>query len=162
MKCVECGHAMKPTIENHRYEAVAGLAVTLVGMRVNRCPECGEVEVEIPNLEGLHRALADLVIRKRARLGAAEIRFLRKYLGLSGSDFAERIGVDRATVSKWETGGQPMGTTADRLLRLMVAHEKPIEAYPIKTLTEVARDDAAPSRIGLRFAKKEGWTAEAA
>jgi putative zinc finger/helix-turn-helix YgiT family protein len=153
---------MKSTVENHRYEPVAGFVVTLVGVRVNRCPSCGELDVEIPSIEGLHRALADAVIRKRARLAPAEVRFLRKYLGLSGVDFADRIGVDPATVSKWETGAQPMGTTADRLLRLMVAHEKPVDAYPIETLSDVARDDAKPSRIGVRFAKEEGWTLEAA
>jgi putative transcriptional regulator len=162
MKCIECGHAMNTTTENHRYEPVAGFPVLLMGLRVHRCPECGEVDAAIPNIEGLHRALADGVIRKRARLSPPETRFLRKYLGLSGVDFAERIGVDPATVSKWENGSQAMGTTADRLLRLMVAHGTPIDSYPIETLSEVAREEAKSERIGMRFQRDEGWTMDAA
>jgi putative zinc finger/helix-turn-helix YgiT family protein len=153
---------MDKKMENHRYEPVAGFVVTLAGMKVHRCPECGEEEVGIPNIEGLHRALADLVIRKRARLAPPEIRFLRKYLGLAGSDFAERIGVDSTTVSKWENGAQPMGTTADRLLRLMVAHGKPVAEYPIETLSDVAREEPKPSRIGVRHLNDGSWTAELA
>jgi hypothetical protein len=43
------------------------------------------------------------VIHKPARLSGSEVRYLRKYLGWSGADFAGHVGVDPSTVSNWET-----------------------------------------------------------
>ena len=58
---------------------------------------------------------------------APEIRFLRKYLGWSTADFASRMGTARETVSRWESGAVPMGSQADRLLRLLVATAAPVK-----------------------------------
>jgi len=97
-------------------------------VEVDRCPKCGAVEIVIPRIEELHRALALAILRKRGRLAAPEVRFLRKYLGWSGADFAKHMGVDAATVSRWENEEQPMGPVADRLLRLMVVTREPRRA----------------------------------
>ena len=44
-----------------------------------------------------------LVIRKKGRLTGGEIRFLRNYLGMNQSDFAEIMGLsDHSTISRWE------------------------------------------------------------
>ncbi len=161
LKCLQCGHDMRTTVENYRYEPVDGLVVTLAGIEVSRCPNCGEHEATIPRIEELHRKLAGVVVRKRARLVPAEIRFLRTYLGLSGTDFAKMMGVDKTTVSKWENDAQPIGPQADRLLRLMVAHSKPIDEYPIETLSDVAEEEPRKGRLGAVF-KKNHWEAEAA
>lgn len=120
MKCIECGGRMKTARENFRHQAL-GLPVTLVGVEVSRCAGCGLSEVSIPQLEGLHRAIASALVSKTARLTAAEIRFLRKQLGWSGAELADHLGVTRETVSRWEQGSSPIGATADRLLRATVA-----------------------------------------
>ena len=119
------------------------------------------ISVSDEAIEDLHRAIAGAIVAKRPRLTPAEIRFLRKLLGWSGTDFAERVGVAPETVSRWETGAAPMGPTADRLLRLMVAFEKPVEAYSLDALKEVAQDEPVPLRLGMR-ADERGWHAEAA
>jgi putative zinc finger/helix-turn-helix YgiT family protein len=117
---------------NYRY-AESGLPnVVLVGIEVRRCPKCGEEAISIPRIEELHKTLAMALIHERARLASYEIRFLRKWLGLSGVDFARRMGVNQATVSRWESTEkpQPMGPIADRLLRMLVVHGQPIAEYP--------------------------------
>ena len=152
---------MKTARENFRYDACGLPGLTLVNVEVSRCPQCGEYEVAIPAIEDLHRAIAGAIVAKRTRLTPAEVRFLRKLLGWSGTDFAERIGVTPETVSRWETGAAPIGPTADRLLRLMVAFTRPIEKYSLDTLKEVAQEEPAPLRLGLR-ADERGWHAEAA
>jgi putative zinc finger/helix-turn-helix YgiT family protein len=86
---------------------------------------CGETYTSIPAIEGLHRQIAAAVIRKKGRLAPAEIRFLRKWLGWSGVDFAKRTGTKPETVSRWENGRTLMGPQADRLLRVLVAKETP-------------------------------------
>lgn len=72
------------------------------------------------------------------------------------------MGVDRATVSRWESAGSPqaIGPMADRLLRLAVAHGTPADAYPISTLTEV--DAAADRSALLRMQVRRGHWEEAA
>jgi putative zinc finger/helix-turn-helix YgiT family protein len=135
--------------ENYRYDASGLPNIVLVDIPVSRCAECGHEEVHISNIEGLHRALALAVVRKRERLTPAEIRFLRKYLGLSGADFAQHIGVSAETVSRWEQGRTAMGQTADRFLRWLAITREPVSDYPLEILKEVAETDPKPLRVRL-------------
>ncbi|GAC1352848.1 MAG: hypothetical protein NVSMB1_19850 [Polyangiales bacterium] len=157
MKCMQCGGSMTSARENYKYESLPG--ATLVSVEVHRCPKCGELEVAIPRIEELNRTLARTVIAKRTRLAPAEIRFLRKWLGFSGADFARHMGVRAETVSQWENGHEPVGPQSDRLLRLMVATREPLEAYQLDILTEINSDKAPPIRVGLKAARN-GWSAE--
>src|SRR5262249_7252553 len=140
-KCLECGTLMKTTRENYNYKTSGLPGVVLHNVQVSRCQNCGEQEVHIPNIEGLHRALALAIVRRRERLSPAEIRFLRKYLDLSSGDFAEHIGVSSETVSRWEQGRKAMGSTADRLLRWLAVTREPVSDYPLEILKEVAQTD---------------------
>lgn len=160
MNCLQCANELKTARENYKYDASGLPGITLVGVEVSRCPNCGEYEVSIPSIEGLHRAIAHAIAYKRSRLTSAEIRFLRKWLGWSGADFAAHMGVAPETVSRWETGAA-MGGTADRLLRLMVASREPVHEYSLDMLKDVAQDDPAPLRLGMR-AEGAGWRAVAA
>ena len=111
-------------------------------------------------MEALFREVARTLATKRARLMPQEIRFLRKHLGLSGRDFARKMGVDHTTVSKWEGVENPrdMGPIAERLLRLFVLTEKPVEEYPREEMASEAPD---VSRLQLEHDSK-GWHASAA
>lgn len=158
MMCTVCGGQMKTRRENYRYEASGLPYVTLKGIEVRRCQKCGETEVAIPAIEELHRAIAGALIRKRARLAPAEIKYLRKYLGWAGTDFAQRVGTTPETVSRWEHGKMPMGAAAERLLRLMVATEAPVSDYTVDVLAQVTADDrkARPVHLGLSR-ERTGW-----
>jgi len=107
MKCMQCGSATETKSETYLYDR-GGIRATLVNVPVHRCAACGDFEVEIPLILQLNQALADALIRQPSRLTGAQIRFLRKALGWSGVDFARHMGVDAATVSRWEAG-QRMG-----------------------------------------------------
>src|SRR5579883_463805 len=102
MKCFECGTEMTSAHENYHYTACGLPNVTLKDIEVRRCPNCGDYEPLIPQIEDLHRVIAFAVATQPSRLSAAEIKFLRKYLGWSGADFAKRMGVSQETVSRWE------------------------------------------------------------
>lgn len=114
--------------ESYDYSA-SGLPVVLDGVAVYRCTECGEHEVSLPRVEELHRVIARGVIRKPTRLGPPEIKFLRKWLGHSGEDLAELMGVTPEQVSRWENGKRDMGAPADCLLRILVATTEPRDDY---------------------------------
>lgn len=57
--------------------------------------------------------MAYAIIVKKERLSAKVARFLRKYLGWSGKDFAEHMGATPETVSRWENDKEFMGPEAD-------------------------------------------------
>jgi putative zinc finger/helix-turn-helix YgiT family protein len=159
MKCIECGGRMTTKRENHLYTASGLRNVTLVGVEVRRCATCGDYEIVIPRVEELHRVLAAAIVRRRSRLASEEIRFLRKYLGYSGVDFAKVIGVTAETVSRWENSKEKMGASAEKLLRMLVVHKQPIRQYPVEMLAQIS-EKAASKPIGVR-AVGNGWVEHA-
>lgn len=152
MNCLMCGEEMETHTGNVRYEALPG--AILKGVRINECPNCGEREIEIPRIAELNRVLAKVLICQAARLTGPEIRFLRKHLGLAGCDFADRMGVSASTVSRWEAGKQKIGPSNDRLLRMMVAYEEPVEDYTDQ-LANVAREEPKQDRPEVNIREKD-------
>jgi len=161
MSCEQCGGPTTTARENFHYTASGLPNVTLLGVEVTRCPTCGAFEVDIPRIEELHRTIAGAVVTKRAPLTAAEIRFLRKWLGWSGVDFAAHMGVAPETVSRWEKGSLGMGAAADRLLRMMVVNKAPVEDYSLEMLKAIDESAPATFRLGVQ-ADEHGWHAVAA
>jgi putative zinc finger/helix-turn-helix YgiT family protein len=149
MKCVNCGGSMKTERRAHRYTESGLSNVTLLNVEVRTCPACGEQEIVIPHIEDLHRLIARAVMVKPSTLSPDEIRFLRKWLGFSSTDFALAMGVRPETVSRWESKStrQPMAATAERLLRLMVANQEPVEKYPIDLFKTQPRVKPAPLKF---------------
>ena len=165
MRCDDCGGPV--TTERNavcRY-GIGGLPhVELHGVEVTRCESCGKEGIAIPRIGQLHRVLADVIVRQRRMLAPVEIRYLRKHIGLSAADFAQMMGVARETVSRWETGAQPMGAVADRLLRLLVVTHEPTENYAVEDMLRELNDEPAPSNL-LSVplwdrGDKEGWAAK--
>lgn len=148
---------MESRRENYHYTASGLPHVTLQHVEVSRCPACGETEVAIPHIEALHRAIANVLVRKPARLAPEEIRYLRKYLGWSGVDFAAHMGVRPETVSRWEQSKDPIGPIADRLLRLLVVTLVPGQDYSADLLTNIAAEpETRAMRLGLH-AEEQEW-----
>jgi len=155
MTCIQCGGRLTTKPENYRYTASGLPNVTLIGVDVRRCSKCGDHEVVIPRIEELHRVLAASVVRQVSRLTKEELRFLRKYLGYSGVDFAKLIGVAAETVSRWENGKEKIGPTTEKLIRMLVVHTQPSRRYPIEELKKIT-GGRAPKRLSLR-PKGNSW-----
>lgn len=154
--CKMCGEAeLTARAETYLYTGSGLPNVVLVGVEVRRCPSCGHHEVALRRVTDLYRTIADAVIRKPARLSGAEVRYLRKYLGWSGADFARHVGVDASTVSSWENDKDPIGTSSDRLLRLMVAHGTTAD-YSLDELTKI-EDERRPPMVVRVAPKARGW-----
>lgn len=161
MKCLDCGEEMVTERETYLYDP-KGIRATLEGVNVHRCKACGDFEVEIPQIEELNRTLASFIIHQSERLSGSQIRFLRKSLGWSGKDLAEHMGVDPATVSRWESGDKPMGPSTDRCLRMAVKVGAPVEDYSVHDLKKIGADRAATAPpLRLRQANG-GWQPAAA
>jgi len=81
--------------------------------------------------ESLNREVANELARLERRLAGHEIQWLRKYLGYSGADWADYLGVRRETVSRWETEKQDLPMATERLLRMLVRLGPHVEEYGV-------------------------------
>ena len=160
MKCDECGGPVTTERDAVRRYVVGGVPhVELHGVEVSRCEACGKESIGIPRVGQLHRLLAQTFVKQHRMLAPVEVRFLRKHIGLSGSDFAQRMGVARETVSRWETGATPMGAVADRLLRLLVVTHEPSDNYAVDDWLKELNDMPAPDPlVSVAMQRREkGW-----
>ena len=161
MRCVECGEQdFSVTTETLDYSSTLP-GVGLLGIEVETCKGCGETYTRIPAMSALHRTLARLVVRKQARLAAPEIRFLRKWLSLSGVDLAGLLGVAPETVSRWENGREAMCVSADRLLRAIALENLPVRTSLRRLLPATAQPDGEEFTATLR-ARDGRWRVEKA
>jgi DNA-binding transcriptional regulator YiaG len=98
--------------------------------------------VSIHDVDGLHRAIAQALANK-PHLTGAQVRFLRKEMGMSQRGLGEFLGVTDQSVALWERKGR-LPKTADRLLRLIyVEHDKgnaPIVSF-IQRINDLDQQD---------------------
>ncbi len=107
-------------------------ATALVGLRVRvhnavivTIDEDGDEEFEIPDHKEL---LASAAVRRSLiplRLRGWELRAIRKIMGLTAAEMANKLGDKTAaeTLSRWENEKQPMGGYAEKAFRLLVCEE---------------------------------------
>jgi putative zinc finger/helix-turn-helix YgiT family protein len=117
--CLRCGDPYKITTEDYHYLESGLDNLWLCNVEVYRC-QCGE-SAAIPQPIEIHRAIARCLLMSKSPLSGKEIRFLRKHIAMKAIDFAKRIGVDNATVSRWENGKENPSVIADRAIRLACA-----------------------------------------
>jgi DNA-binding transcriptional regulator YiaG len=106
----------------------AGLPnVYLVGVTYRTDRATGEQSAGIPCLPALLAALAEALLKKPAALTPAELRYLRKRLGLASKNFAPMVGLSPEQYSRVENGAAitPMLDRTVRLLFAIVAKLKP-------------------------------------
>jgi len=122
--------------------------IYLDGIDVFRC-SCGEEIINIPAIPELHYLIALELIKKKSLLSNREIRFLRKNMGLTGKVLSKYIGVDNATLSRWENNVQTIDKSHDRLLRLIYSNIKGIPSDEIKHLIREEFTDIKPEKIDM-------------
>jgi putative zinc finger/helix-turn-helix YgiT family protein len=118
-ECSNCGAAARVVRGTYDLKEVGLKNVVLQGIKIVKCLKCKNEDPIIANMNGLMRALALAVTEKPYRLTGEEVRFLRKYLRLTGEEFSRLIHVDKTTLSKWENNEDRVGDQSDRLIRLV-------------------------------------------
>jgi DNA-binding transcriptional regulator YiaG len=92
--------------------------VYLVGIRYFES-EDGTYVAEIPAAKQLMRLIARDIVFSKSALAGQEIRFLRKRLGKKGTEYAQMLRIDVATLSRLENDKQAPSDQIDSLARLM-------------------------------------------
>jgi len=115
----------------------------------------------IENADRLHRAIASAVASGPRPLRGQEARFLRVMLNLSQADMARLLGVDRATVIRWEKARKkPLSRMQDIALRATYAarvDEAALLPNAIAGLQEAGGRRHGPDRRAVFRTSKREW-----
>ena len=120
MICPNCHEKRQTFLGEYHYNESGLINVWLKEVELFECA-CGEKFAIIPCVPELHGIIAQYLLRQKNQLSGREIKFLRKHMGLKAKDFAEYLGVNNVTVSRWERGEERPPQPTDRLIRLFYA-----------------------------------------
>jgi putative transcriptional regulator len=135
MKCLKCNSKMDCKESAHHYVESGLDYIFLKGIEVYTC-KCGEKVISIPSIPELHTTIGRFLLKKKALLNGQEIRFLRKNMGLTAKKLAGYIGIDNASISRWENDKSPITKPHDLFLRVVYASIKGIPNDEIKNIIE--------------------------
>ena len=148
IECDICGEGSYEHRVLDRYDAspLIGVdGVTLVGAPAWVCRKCNAVMLEGSALDEALEALTLVLIETDGPLRPKETKFLRNALDMTQEDLAERLGVHRTTVARWEIDEVQMGKAESMALRALAAmrllSDKP------KLVKEVASKFAKPGVV---------------
>lgn len=94
-----------------------GFPITLIDVPVRKI--AGEEILDI-DMNRLQIAVLKLLIFKTTPLKGEQLRFIRKYLGMSTTEFAKKFGVTHPTILKWEKNQNAINPATDFYIRLYV------------------------------------------
>jgi DNA-binding transcriptional regulator YiaG len=149
--CKKCGKEYEVRIASEQqpyHYTESGLPyIRLENIPVYSC--CGVESADIPDMDKLHKLIAeDLILTPRAMTGL-ELRFLRKEAMLKPQDIAERVGIDPKTVLNWEKA-ESASRYAELVFRLLVTTELwqgPKMVKILEQLAELARYTWEPEPV---------------
>jgi len=132
------GRALQP----FHYTASGLSDVWLVnGFHIEQTPDGPALSIE--DADGLHDAIARSIVTAKRPIGAAELRYLRKLLGLSQANVARLIGVSDQTIARWEKAETVIDPAADRLIRFVVLEHLGEDVIVRQELAALAEQDEA-------------------
>jgi putative zinc finger/helix-turn-helix YgiT family protein len=126
---------MSEAKETYHYTESGLDNVYINNVTVHRC-SCGEFFASIPSVVKVNQVIALALIEKRSSLRGKEVKYLRKNAGLSAKVFAEHIGINKSTLSRWEHEKQIIDKANDRLIRLFYAGFKGLPHEEIQKLSK--------------------------
>ena len=115
----------------------------------------------IDNAAQLHHAIATSIVNDKRPLRGQEVRFLRVAMNLSQESLAKAIGVDRATVLRWERAREkPLSVMQDIVVRTTYASRADGDEFLIQVIKELQDADEAKHGDEYRAvfeAGNRGW-----
>jgi transcriptional regulator with XRE-family HTH domain len=104
----------------------------------------GEAVVQIDAVNELHREIARGIIEHARGMSPEELRFLLTEVGLTQSELADLVRLDRQTIGRWERGETPIDPRAETIIRqhaievLALAHAGGIRALARRSVPTAA------------------------
>lgn len=114
-------------MSSYRYTESGLDNVIIEGMEIIR-DDAGDEVVCIPNVNALHRTIAQGIVAHRAAMLPKELRFLRTEVGLTQAELAEVVHVDSQTIGRWERGETALQPAAETLIRRLAIERLKLDA----------------------------------
>jgi transcriptional regulator with XRE-family HTH domain len=80
--------------------------------------DASEMVVRVPNINGLHKAIATAIVTRHSMMSGREMRFLRSEMGMTQAELSDMIHREPLTISRWERGENDIEANAETLFRL--------------------------------------------
>jgi HTH-type transcriptional regulator/antitoxin MqsA len=120
--CADCGHAPTARFENETFHIFQKpLSVDVKGLAGWRCPSCGEVVFDAKSARK-YAAAGDALVMQSRKMERAEIRRIRRKLGLSQATAAKLTGGGHNAFSRYERGEAAPLPAVVNLFRLLDRH----------------------------------------
>lgn len=145
IQCPNCNNYMDQEFGRYKYVEAGLDNVILDNIKMFNC-KCGVSIPSILRLKELNNLIAEKLLLKAAILDGNEIKFLRKNIPISAKHFAQLIGVEKTTYSKWENGRQDHRAANDRLIRILYMNLKQFDHNYIENFFKITKN--------IRFKKK--------
>lgn len=94
-----------------------GFPITLVKAPMRKV--LGEWVLDV-NMEALQLAVLRILVHKPNRLSKGELRFIRKYLSMTTTEFGKIFGVSHVAVLRWEKGQRQLTPAIEFYIRLYI------------------------------------------
>lgn len=127
------------------------------GFRIVEGPRGKSIHVQ--DIDGLHRAIGEMLLYEKKTLTGKEFRFLRHELNMTQVDLAALMGVDVQNVGRWERKKTGIPGPAQRIVRLLYQEKINNNRAICEPLEQLAAMDEAkdkPERISFE-PTNEGW-----
>jgi DNA-binding transcriptional regulator YiaG len=114
----------------YRYEESGLNNVIIEGAHV-LIDDSGESCVTIPNVNGLHKAIALGIVHRHSAMGGRELRFLRTEMGMTQAELAAIVHREPLAISRWERGEIEIDANAETLIRLHATDRLGLSRVPV-------------------------------
>lgn len=109
----------------------------------------------IDDVHGLHKAIVHDLVSTKPALSGAEVRFIRKFIGLTQTAFADLLGVEDQSVRRWEKLAR-IPKQADRSVRLVAREHLEALDMPFAELLERIAKAQPPAKYQYRH-RAHAW-----
>jgi DNA-binding transcriptional regulator YiaG len=139
---------MESKMEAYHYTE-CGLDNVLIQGMVPCKDDEGDDVFAIPNVLGLHKVIAELIVGREAGMTGPELRFIRTEMGMTQAELAKIVHHDAQSVGRWERNEFAIDQTAEALIRLLAIEklELTIGGKTVSELSERCVPSAASKQI---------------
>lgn len=116
----ECGGELRPAIfDRYDFSGYAGFPLHVLKVPGLRCTKCKGETIDGGVVNTVLNVVVIEIVKSPGRLDSDQARFLRRTLGATQQELADRMGIARETVAKWECG-EAISPQHDLILRVIV------------------------------------------